>query len=121
MNAKVGWAGLLLGMWLIPSAAGQAPPAPSQGQIHTGQIPEVIAPTEELHVLKVQNLQMRDTLLRQQVAELQRRVMEESQRIEADWKSLEDTLRSALKPPTEYIFDRGKGAFVLPPPPEKKP
>ena len=82
--------------------------------------PAEVKPTEEVHTLKVQNLQLRTAMLNQQVQELQKQVQEAGAKLDADWAALEKDLRVALKVPADYTFDKQKGVFAPPPPPEKK-
>ena len=81
---------------------------------------EPVRPTAEIDVLKVQNVQLRRGLLRQQVADLQRQVQEAGAKLDADMKALEAALRASLKPPAEWTFDWERGTFV-PPAPKPEP
>lgn len=79
------------------------------------------APTEELHKLKVENLQMKTALINQQAQDLQRQLQEAAKKLNEEWDTLEKDMRASVKPPAEYVFDRQKGAFVSPPVKENKP
>ena len=88
--------------------------------LHAQTPPADIKPTEEVQTLKVQNLQLRAAMFQTQVQELQKQVQEAGAKLDADWAALEKDLRTALKVPADYTFDKQKGVFAPPPPPEKK-
>lgn len=97
MRSRLCVLGLVLGLWGVPGFA---------------QTPEEVRPTDEVHKLKLENLQMKQVLLAQQIRELQAQITEAGKKIDEEWGILEGVLRTALTPPADWVLDRQKGAFV---------
>jgi hypothetical protein len=96
--------------WMILGLGLLFPPATAEGQ--GSSTPDQIVPTDQIHVLRAQNLQLRQALLQRQVEDLQRQIAEASKALDAEWAVLEADLRKVLTVPADWTWDRARAAFV---------